>query len=105
LSHQGAGYLVDVPENGSEALDVVDSKGGSKVEAEKGTLAGLMRKRKLKRWCNPNHYHFKFTNSTIHVIYHDVMVGNISMPAGCNCSSRSPGATFSSHCYSAMNTF
>jgi hypothetical protein len=54
---------------------------------------------------NPNHYHFKFTNSTIHVIYHDVMVGNISMPAGCNCSSRSPGATFSSHCYSAMNTF
>lgn len=31
---------------------------------------------------NPNHYNFKFTNSTIHVIYHDVMVGNISMPAG-----------------------
>jgi hypothetical protein len=54
---------------------------------------------------NPNHYNFKFTNNTIHVIYHDVMVGNISMPAGCNCSSRSPGATFSSHCYSAMNTF
>lgn len=31
---------------------------------------------------NPNHYNFKFTNSTIHVVYHDVMVGNISMPAG-----------------------
>jgi hypothetical protein len=133
------------PRMGAEALDVVDSKGGSKVEAEKGTLAGLKRKRKLKRWCtwcgipalalgivlvvlsqtifkfrdpditlsnvrfsgvkidytrplspssvnaslsanmnvyNPNHYNFKFTNSTIHVIYHDVMVGNISMPAG-----------------------
>lgn len=31
---------------------------------------------------NPNHYTFKFTNSTIHVVYHDVNVGNISMPAG-----------------------
>lgn len=31
---------------------------------------------------NPNHYTFKFTNSTIHVVYHGVMVGNISMPGG-----------------------
>lgn len=31
---------------------------------------------------NPNRYNFKFSNSTIHVIYHEVMVGNISLPAG-----------------------
>lgn len=31
---------------------------------------------------NPNHYNFKFIDSTIHVVYHDVMVGRISMPGG-----------------------
>ena len=31
---------------------------------------------------NPNRYNFKFSNSTIHVVYHEIMVGNISMPAG-----------------------
>ena len=31
---------------------------------------------------NPNRYNFKFGNSTIHVVYHEVMVGNISLPAG-----------------------
>jgi hypothetical protein len=43
--------LLTYPRMGAEALDVVDSKGGSKIEAEKGTLTGLKRKRKLKRWC------------------------------------------------------